>query len=238
MKIHIARAGESLWQLAQKYNIPVERLREANPALEGAVELKAGDKIRIPTGKVPLIATQQDKKPDTPAFSDLQEQKTVAKPEPEEGQKPFSTLPTPPQMPEMPDYEVFDWDSSSPWEPSFYEEASYPVHYPPPMPPFPGFVHGFWPAFPPGHPTAYPSAYDPYVPVPAPIHPAAYPMIQGGLGEGVGNHQGYAAYAPYPEASATSYYSAEGWNPPGYWQQPQVAQMEPARFKESSSTIA
>jgi LysM repeat protein len=54
MKIHVVRSGETIWDLAQKYNTPVERLVEANPGIGGRESLDAGMKIRIPTGKVAL----------------------------------------------------------------------------------------------------------------------------------------------------------------------------------------
>src|SRR6185437_3631522 len=60
MKIHIARAGETLWDIAQKYNIPLERLQELNSNLGEADELKRGEKVRVPTGKIPLAVSKQD----------------------------------------------------------------------------------------------------------------------------------------------------------------------------------
>jgi LysM repeat protein len=54
MKIHIVRQGEVFEQIVQKYNVPFERLLEANPDLNNDENLEVGSKIRIPTGKVPL----------------------------------------------------------------------------------------------------------------------------------------------------------------------------------------
>ncbi|MCH5584114.1 LysM peptidoglycan-binding domain-containing protein [Shimazuella sp. AN120528] len=54
MKIHIVRQGEVFEELVQKYNVPFERLLEANPDLNGEVSLEPGSKIKIPTGKIPL----------------------------------------------------------------------------------------------------------------------------------------------------------------------------------------
>lgn len=236
MKIHIARAGESLWQLAQKYNVPIERLREANPTLQGGIELNAGDKIRIPTGKVPLIASRQNRHP-APA----QEPKTVMEQQPDrEADQTFSSLPYPPQLPELPEIEGYHWDSSSSssWEAAYYEETPYPMSYPPPMPPYPAFIHGYWPVYPPSIPAFYASAYDPYMAMPAPIDPAAYPMIQGGWQEEQGVDQEYTTYTPYPVPSTPQHPPTEDWTPPGYWQPPQMPQTELARLKESSSTLA
>ncbi|WP_028775565.1 LysM peptidoglycan-binding domain-containing protein [Shimazuella kribbensis] len=61
MKIHIVRPGEVFEQLVQKYNVPFERLLEANPNLNEEVLLEAGTKIRIPTGKVPLFVPKEQK---------------------------------------------------------------------------------------------------------------------------------------------------------------------------------
>jgi LysM repeat protein len=55
MKIHIVRPGEVFEEIVQKYNVPFERLLEANPDLDKEkVSLEPGNKIRIPSGKVPL----------------------------------------------------------------------------------------------------------------------------------------------------------------------------------------
>jgi LysM repeat protein len=61
MKIHIVRPGEVFEQLVQKYNVPFERLLEANPNLNKEASLEAGTKIRIPTGKVPLFVPKEQK---------------------------------------------------------------------------------------------------------------------------------------------------------------------------------
>lgn len=56
MKIHVTRAGDTLWGLAQKYNVPAERLKEANPELGEYDLLRPGLKVRVPTGKVPVTS--------------------------------------------------------------------------------------------------------------------------------------------------------------------------------------
>lgn len=60
MKIHIVRQGEVFEELVQKYNVPFERLLEANPNLNEA-SLEPGSKVRIPTGKVPLSLPKSEK---------------------------------------------------------------------------------------------------------------------------------------------------------------------------------
>jgi morphogenetic protein associated with SpoVID len=264
MKIHIARAGDTLWQLAQKYNIPIERIREANPALADTDELKAGEKIRIPMGKVPVVSTQQSKTWEEAASPSLEEGETVVEQEREETGAPFSALPTPPQVPDIQQPEVFQWGSSSPWDSPFFEgewEEGPPGYYPPPMPPYPAFVYGHWPAFPPApyYPTAYPSPYpvaspstyqpaypafyppahEAHVPVEVPLASAAYPMIQEETEVGGGGSVGSdAIYDPSSTNSPLSHDPEPG--KPAYqaWYQPQAAQVHPAKLKESSSTLA
>ncbi|MBA4495773.1 LysM peptidoglycan-binding domain-containing protein [Paenactinomyces guangxiensis] len=60
MKIHIVRPGDSMWDLAQKYNIPVERLHEANPQIKEANHLQPGMKIRVPTGRIPIVSQKRE----------------------------------------------------------------------------------------------------------------------------------------------------------------------------------
>lgn len=60
MKIHIVREGDTMWDLVQKYNTPLERILEANPQIEDADQLKAGIKVRIPTGRIPVLNQKKD----------------------------------------------------------------------------------------------------------------------------------------------------------------------------------
>lgn len=62
MKIHIVRSGDTLCELAKKYNIPVERITEANPNIEADQSLENVSKIFIPTGKVTLMKGEEEKK--------------------------------------------------------------------------------------------------------------------------------------------------------------------------------
>jgi hypothetical protein len=59
MKIHIVRSGEAFEELVQKYNVPFERLLEANPHLDDHALLEPGSKVRIPTGKVPVSTPRE-----------------------------------------------------------------------------------------------------------------------------------------------------------------------------------
>ncbi|WP_168188582.1 LysM peptidoglycan-binding domain-containing protein [Thermoflavimicrobium daqui] len=55
MKIHIVHPGDTLSFIVQKYNIPLERLLEANPQITNTEKLEIGSKVRIPSGKVPIL---------------------------------------------------------------------------------------------------------------------------------------------------------------------------------------
>ncbi|SFX09063.1 LysM domain-containing protein [Thermoactinomyces sp. DSM 45891] len=60
MKIHIVRPGEQLWDLVQKYNVPLERVLEANPNIMEPEQLEVGSKVRIPSGRVPVSPVKRD----------------------------------------------------------------------------------------------------------------------------------------------------------------------------------
>ncbi|WP_158633990.1 muramidase family protein [Radiobacillus deserti] len=54
MKIHIVREGETLWKIAQKYNVDFEKLKEMNSHLADPDQIMPGMKIRIPTQAQPV----------------------------------------------------------------------------------------------------------------------------------------------------------------------------------------
>ncbi|TCS96477.1 LysM peptidoglycan-binding domain-containing protein [Hazenella coriacea] len=60
MKIHIVREGDTMWDLVQKYNTPLERILEANPQIDHAEPLKSGVKVRIPTGRIPVLNQRKE----------------------------------------------------------------------------------------------------------------------------------------------------------------------------------
>lgn len=71
MRIHVVRQGDTLLDLTQKYNVPLERILEVNPDVsEGADILSKGTKIRIPTGKISL---QRNNSSNTESKSDNSE---------------------------------------------------------------------------------------------------------------------------------------------------------------------
>ncbi|GIO39891.1 hypothetical protein J41TS12_47520 [Paenibacillus antibioticophila] len=54
MKIHIVKQGDSLYEIAKKYNVPLEKLIEANPQITNPEVLNLGDKVKIPANAVPV----------------------------------------------------------------------------------------------------------------------------------------------------------------------------------------
>lgn len=52
MKIHIVKKGDTLYELSQKYNVPLQKLIEANPQIANPDQLSIGEKIKIPAGAV------------------------------------------------------------------------------------------------------------------------------------------------------------------------------------------
>ncbi|WP_226000682.1 LysM peptidoglycan-binding domain-containing protein [Paenibacillus sp. BJ-4] len=57
MKIHIVKKGDTLYLLAQKYNVALEKVIAANPQLADPNQLSIGEKIKIPTDPV-VMETQ------------------------------------------------------------------------------------------------------------------------------------------------------------------------------------
>ncbi|MGQ3481180.1 LysM peptidoglycan-binding domain-containing protein [Paenibacillus sp. TY11] len=54
MKIHIVKKGDTLYLLAQKYNVTLEKVIAANPQLADPNQLNIGEKIKIPTEPVTM----------------------------------------------------------------------------------------------------------------------------------------------------------------------------------------
>ncbi|MCI3923645.1 LysM peptidoglycan-binding domain-containing protein [Paenibacillus sp. TRM 82003] len=54
MKLHIAKEGDTLVSLSEKYEVEAERIQAANPQLEGVDELTRGTKVKIPSQPVTM----------------------------------------------------------------------------------------------------------------------------------------------------------------------------------------
>lgn len=69
MKIHIVQKGETLWEIAEKYNVDFEELKQLNSHLASPDMIMPGMKIRIPTEtkKVKQGKAKTEKKKTMPA---------------------------------------------------------------------------------------------------------------------------------------------------------------------------
>lgn len=54
MKIHIVKKGDTLFELSKKYNVPLQKLIDANPQIANPDVLNVGDKVKIPAEAVPI----------------------------------------------------------------------------------------------------------------------------------------------------------------------------------------
>jgi morphogenetic protein associated with SpoVID len=163
MKIHIAREGETLWDIAQKYNIPLERLQEWNADLADTEKLKKGEKIRIPTGKIPLAVSRQDTW-ETAGPSEVkespkgeEEEQHIQEEEEPSSQRESSEshrfvteeLPKPPSVGEFSEWSpaVLDDSSSFMADSSYYDDEPNLSYLDSPAS-YPSYWHGFAPMFP------------------------------------------------------------------------------------------
>ncbi|MGA8941430.1 MAG: LysM domain-containing protein [Thermoactinomyces sp.] len=186
MKIHIARSGETLSDIAQKYNITLERLQELNPDLSTTERLNSGEKVRVPTGKIALAVSGNNEKNSQP---DLNEESGCIKYEEYPENNETAAEPLPKQLPKPPSIEdLRNWsemmDSSSMLDHSSVHEnldTSYDSSYPE-MPPesFSNFPQG---NYMPPPPQFFGSAYNPVFQgwMPAPCYFPPAPMGYPGL---------------------------------------------------------
>lgn len=54
MKIHIVKKGDTLFELSKKYNVPLQKLIDANPQIANPDQLNLGDKVKIPAAPMPV----------------------------------------------------------------------------------------------------------------------------------------------------------------------------------------
>lgn len=172
MKIHIVRSSETLLDIAQKYNITLERLQELNPGLSTSEVLNSGEKVRVPTGKIALAVSKNDEQNMDPAPTEEPEyMKYQEYPGNSENLTASESLPS--QLPKPPSIEdLSNWsemmDSSSLLDnSSVYEnlDTSYdPSYLDTPPESYSHFRQGQ-------------GAYMP--PAPQPFGPSQYPMLQG-----------------------------------------------------------
>ncbi|WP_052487215.1 LysM peptidoglycan-binding domain-containing protein [Gordoniibacillus kamchatkensis] len=58
MKIHIVKSGDTLYELAKKYNVELDKLIAANPHIVNPDQLDIGMKVKIPTAPKPLAPAE------------------------------------------------------------------------------------------------------------------------------------------------------------------------------------
>ncbi|MBA4600823.1 LysM peptidoglycan-binding domain-containing protein [Thermoactinomyces mirandus] len=125
MKIHIVRSGETLSDIAQKYNITLERLQELNPDLSKSEMLNAGEKVRVPTGKIALAVEKREESTDPDEEVRYKEYEGY----PKENEKNSDAEPLSNQLPKPPSIEeLTNWsemmDSSSILDYSSFDYSS------------------------------------------------------------------------------------------------------------------
>ncbi|GIN10452.1 hypothetical protein J26TS2_03190 [Shouchella clausii] len=123
MRIHIVQKGDTLWKLAQKYEVDYEQLKEANPNLTNPEMLMPGMKVKVPAGSV---AVRKEQKKTTPKAkeADKKPQKT----------KEQSTKP--PKKPELKESEKTQ-AANVPPAPPYYAQMQQGVAKTPEYPPLP-----------------------------------------------------------------------------------------------------
>jgi len=113
VKIHVVQKGETLWEIAQKFNVDFEGLKQANPQLSSPDMIMPGMKVKVPsTTKIVKKETKvkpkekQELIPQKPVKieEDEKEKKVEVKPEmplPQMPEQPQMIAPPTLQMPKM-----------------------------------------------------------------------------------------------------------------------------------------
>lgn len=107
MRIHIVRPGDTLWKLANQYNVPLQRLIDANPQIKDPDQLEVGMKVRIPTGGVPVQPPVTPKKPTRPRKPDHKWPDRKKKMPPKYGVPKRPELPRKPGKPWLPHHPMY-----------------------------------------------------------------------------------------------------------------------------------
>ncbi|PAE88202.1 SafA/ExsA family spore coat assembly protein [Shouchella clausii] len=123
MRIHIVQKGDTLWKLAEKYEVDYEHLKEANPNLTNPEMLMPGMKVKVPAGSV---AVRKEQKKTTPKAKEVDKKQQKAK---EQSVKP-------PKKPELKASEKTQATNVAP-APPYYGQTQQGVAKPPEYPPLP-----------------------------------------------------------------------------------------------------
>ncbi len=136
MKIHIVKKGDNLWIIAQKYNVDMQYIIEANPQIKNPDKLEIGKKIIIPQGhmskekiKYPVPQKPYPKK------------EPIESPESPEPPKAPPKRPVPMESPESPESPVCPVLPKMPLRPMPYMP---PCNQVPMIPQFDDMCNGHW----------------------------------------------------------------------------------------------
>ncbi|QDI92815.1 SafA/ExsA family spore coat assembly protein [Salicibibacter halophilus] len=102
MKIHIVQKGDTLWNLAQKYDVDFEKVKGANTQLANPEMIMPGMKIKIPGKTVP--AKKESEKKEAKVDPQVKEEQKE-KPKPEPAPKKPETPKAPKAPPKAPVYQ-------------------------------------------------------------------------------------------------------------------------------------
>lgn len=129
MKIHIVQKGDTLWKIAEKYNVDFEQLKNMNTQLSDPDMIMPGMKIKIPSGSVHAKKHHKEAPKEAPIHKEapVQKEEKMKKPTPP------PTLPSD-KLPYMPEKKK-DWESKPEFSPM--PEASIPVPPKPKPTPYP-----------------------------------------------------------------------------------------------------
>lgn len=59
MRIHITQQSDTLWKISERYDVPLQKLMNANPQIRDPNKLARGTKVWIPTGRVSLSSSNK-----------------------------------------------------------------------------------------------------------------------------------------------------------------------------------
>lgn len=132
MRIHIVRPGDTLWKLSQRYNVPLQKLLNANPQIKDPNQLKVGEKVRIPTGGIPVKPPSKPEKPMPPGRPDRGEYPSSERGWESDGHR--ERWPTMPSTPGTPYGGMYGCWPYSPWMgppgiPHYAPGACFPEQY-------------------------------------------------------------------------------------------------------------
>lgn len=104
MKIHVVQKGDTLWELAKKYGVDFNELKQLNPQLSSPDMIMPGMKIKIPgsTKAVQKEGMKETHQPSAHPYKEMQQPKPIPVIKEEQKEKPKHIQPHMPMQPHMP----------------------------------------------------------------------------------------------------------------------------------------